>query len=85
MIPKLMCWGIASTRKASYRVSITLAQRDQTVRLTVRDTGAGTRPRVSDDPSGEGGRGLFLVEQISHCWGVDEDTDGRAVWCEVKF
>ncbi|MET8161574.1 ATP-binding protein [Sphaerisporangium sp. NPDC005289] len=66
-------------------IGITLAQRDQTVRLTVRDAGADTTPRVSEDLSGEGGRGLFLVEQISQRWGVDEDADGRAVWCEVKF
>ncbi|MFC4533553.1 ATP-binding protein [Sphaerisporangium dianthi] len=66
-------------------ISITLAQRDQTVRLTVRDAGADTRPVVSDDLSGEGGRGLFLVRRLSQCWGVDEEAGGRAVWCEVKF
>ncbi|MCW2882620.1 MAG: putative anti-sigma regulatory factor, serine/threonine protein kinase [Sphaerisporangium sp.] len=65
-------------------VSITLLECDHAIRVIVRDSGSDSRPRVSDDLCGEGGRGLFLVEEISQCWGVDEDAAGRAVWCEVK-
>ncbi|MEV7964635.1 ATP-binding protein [Sphaerisporangium sp. NPDC088356] len=65
-------------------VSITLLECDQAIRLTVRDAGSDSRPRVSGDLCGEGGRGLFLVEEISQRWGVDEDETGRVVWCEVK-
>ncbi|WP_248958224.1 ATP-binding protein [Sphaerisporangium perillae] len=66
-------------------VRITLAETDQAIRVTVQDAGADTLPIVSGDLSGEGGRGLFLVEQLSGHWGIDEDATGRAVWCEVKF
>ncbi|WP_405141040.1 ATP-binding protein [Sphaerisporangium sp. NBC_01403] len=65
-------------------VSITLLECGQAIRVTVRDAGSDSRPRVSDDLCGEGGRGLFLVEEISQCWGTYEDETGRAVWCEVK-
>ncbi|MFG1878508.1 ATP-binding protein [Sphaerisporangium sp. NPDC049003] len=65
-------------------VSVTLLECDQAIRVIVRDAGSGSRPRVSGDLCGEGGRGLFLVEELSQCWGVDEDGTGRAVWCEVK-
>ncbi|MFB9246603.1 ATP-binding protein [Sphaerisporangium melleum] len=76
---------VHSRSRGSGDVTISLAQCGHIVRLTVRDAGADTRPQVCDDLDGEGGRGLFLVEQISRRWGVDEDGDGRAVWCEVEF
>jgi anti-sigma regulatory factor (Ser/Thr protein kinase) len=66
-------------------VAITVAECHHAIRVVVRDAGSDSVPHVSGDLCGEGGRGLFLVEEISQRWGVDEDDTGRAVWCEVKF
>jgi anti-sigma regulatory factor (Ser/Thr protein kinase) len=74
-----------SNSKDGGPVSITLLEYDQAIQVIVKDTGSDSRPRVSHDLCGEGGRGLFIVEEISQCWGVTEDETGRAVWCELKL
>ena len=53
--------------------------------IKVCDRGAGFDARPQEpDPFAEGGRGLFLVEQLSHSWGtstVEVDDDSWAcVW-----
>jgi anti-sigma regulatory factor (Ser/Thr protein kinase) len=63
------------------------------VRLVVRLHNGGVRVEVSDPGPGfgevapptiyqESGWGLYLVEQVSHRWGVDRDR-GNTVWFEV--
>jgi anti-sigma regulatory factor (Ser/Thr protein kinase) len=57
------------------------------VRVEVADRGAGftqvaTPCRPRDEP---GGSGVFLVEQISHRWGVDATAPGTCVWFEIDF
>ncbi|MDR6979634.1 anti-sigma regulatory factor (Ser/Thr protein kinase) [Streptomyces sp. 3330] len=54
------------------------------LRLEVHDhdrTGRGL-PRREPGPDDEGGRGLFLVEQLAETWGVGRSrlTGGNAVW-----
>ena len=59
------------------------------LRIEVHDAGdrhPDTRP--ADHPPGpdeESGRGLWLVRQLSDCWGCHARTDavGKAVWCTV--
>ncbi|TQJ57766.1 ATP-binding protein [Streptomyces sp. NBC_00080] len=57
------------------------------LRLEVHDhdrTGRGL-PRCEPGPDDEGGRGLFLVEQLAETWGVDRSrlTGGNAVWATM--
>jgi anti-sigma regulatory factor (Ser/Thr protein kinase) len=54
------------------------------VRVEVHDEGHG-RPRMQHpDPwDDSGGRGLMLVDALSHAWGVDRDASGVSVWFDV--
>jgi two-component sensor histidine kinase len=66
--------------------SVTLEASDQTVVLTVRDASlALPTPRAAKamDPSG---RGLTIVDIISHDWGTTEDRVGsKAVWASFAL
>ncbi|MFE9646899.1 ATP-binding protein [Streptomyces sp. NPDC006365] len=65
-----------------------------TVRLTRAD-GGGTRLEVSDPdayawlirrrpgPDDETGRGLLLLDAVALCWGVEQGSCGKTVWCEL--
>lgn len=56
--------------------------RDQTLICEVSDTGS-TSPHLrhagSDD---EGGRGLFLIAQMTMRWGSRHTTEGKTIWAE---
>jgi anti-sigma regulatory factor (Ser/Thr protein kinase) len=50
----------------------------------VTDEGPGFDPSTTERPgSNEGGWGLFLVERLSHRWGVAEDGGATRVWFEL--
>lgn len=57
------------------------------IRLAVQDHGGGFRPPTSFDhhPTlAGGGRGLMIVAELADDWGVDLDTGGCTVWCELE-
>jgi len=56
-----------------------------TVRVAVKDGGAAGAPGVIDDPEGEQGRGLLVVQGLSARFGVHGDHRGRTVWAEVSW
>jgi anti-sigma regulatory factor (Ser/Thr protein kinase) len=58
---------------------------DGRARLEVSDTDprAIVVPRTVE-PGHQGGRGLRLVADLSHSWGVQRGTRGKTVWCEVE-
>jgi anti-sigma regulatory factor (Ser/Thr protein kinase) len=64
-------------------VTLVAAVRCDVVHIDVIDAGSASAPRISGDLTGESGRGLFLVDQLSDRWGVYEDSAGRAVWFEL--
>jgi anti-sigma regulatory factor (Ser/Thr protein kinase) len=67
---------------AQIRVTWTLS--GATVEVAVSDGGGPTRPHpVASSPSSVGGRGLSIVEHLSHSWGVRDDELGRTVWAEL--
>ena len=44
------------------------------------------RLATSPDPETEGGRGLWLVEQLAHAWGVNRHPDGgKVIWCTLPL
>jgi anti-sigma regulatory factor (Ser/Thr protein kinase) len=61
---------------------------DDCLRLEVHDHDFATgtlRARCEPGTEDEGGRGLFLVQEIAHAWGVDRSrrTGGNAVWATL--
>jgi hypothetical protein len=41
---------------------------------------------VTPAPEAEGGRGLWLVEQLSQAWGVHpHPAGGKVVWCTLNL
>lgn len=56
------------------------------LRVEVADNGGGTPKLIQAiDPSDEGGRGLFIVEEIADRWGVIPSVQGpgKTVWFEI--
>ncbi|KOU73286.1 hypothetical protein ADK57_09235 [Streptomyces sp. MMG1533] len=60
---------------------------DNCLRVEVHDHGCpgSTLPPCEAGPEDENGRGLFLVQEIAHAWGVDRSrlTGGNAVWATL--
>jgi len=65
-------------------ITVVLAGIPDGILAMVIDDGADTTPRIRTDLDGEGGRGMFLVDQLAQRWGTKDDAAGRAVWFEVK-
>ncbi|WP_248959420.1 ATP-binding protein [Sphaerisporangium perillae] len=76
---------VHSDSKNGGRVTLALADCHDLIHVDVVDAGSETAPYVSGDLFAEGGRGLRLVQTISHRWDVYEDDTGRTVWFEVKY
>jgi serine/threonine-protein kinase RsbW len=52
--------------------------------LAVVDEGGRSTPRCfHPSPDGEGGRGLYVVSELSADWGVRGDEHGRTVWASL--
>lgn len=68
------------------KIGLTVSARAGTVRVEVRDRGAGTRGLRPRSPSveAEGGLGLYLVEQLAGSWGAQADG-GMRVWFELAL
>ncbi|MBV7695025.1 ATP-binding protein [Streptomyces sp. TRM70350] len=58
---------------------------DDVVRIAVRDQGcaAGDPHPSPSRPEEEHGRGLLLVDALSHAWGAQEHGPGLLVWAEL--
>ncbi len=52
------------------------------IRVTVTDGGEGFVPRPRDPGSTRDGYGLYLLEKVATCWGVDSRGDTK-VWFEL--
>jgi anti-sigma regulatory factor (Ser/Thr protein kinase) len=66
-------------------VELHVASDPDLLRVSVTDSGGDTRPRVQEpDVTIPGGLGLFLVDQISTEWGVEQLPGGATqVWFEL--
>ena len=61
--------------------TVTLDGDHESVRLTVRDGSAIAPVLRSASVLGMGGRGLAIVDRLSHRWGTTPNTDGgKSVW-----
>lgn len=67
---------------SAYEVRLSL--NPQSVRIEVRDHGAGTPEPRPPTESGESGRGLFMVAALSASWGFESGSPGeKVVWSEL--
>ena len=74
----------ASGNGGSFEVAVSMGA--ATVRVEVRDEGAGSVPQVADAGGSDmlaGGRGLVIVDMVADRWGHDGDDLGRVIWFEV--
>lgn len=54
------------------------------VRIKVIDRGGGTLPHFVDDPRGEGGRGLPIMQALAQDWGFEVAQNGHVVvWFDL--
>ncbi|MZE76082.1 ATP-binding protein [Streptomyces xinghaiensis] len=84
LVTNALCVRAPKDRQVGVR--IVRAEADGLLRLEVSDAGTGT-PEIRSPAADEtGGRGLLLVETLSHRWGVRrrEGGIGKTVWAEVK-
>jgi anti-sigma regulatory factor (Ser/Thr protein kinase) len=73
----------ASGRGGQFVLEITW--QGPSVRVAVEDSGAAGTPQAIDDPAGEQGRGLLVVQGLSERFGVSGDHRGRTVWAEISW
>lgn len=76
---------IHSDSRGGGKVTLAIADCHDLVHVDVVDAGGDTVPHVRGDLFAESGRGLVLVETLSHRWNVREDAGGRTVWFQVKY
>jgi anti-anti-sigma regulatory factor len=72
-------------RHAWAPVEVLITLRERYVHLSVRD-GSPVRPvrRLPDPDSGEGGRGLLLIDAVATGWGATEIAEGKVVWATLR-
>lgn len=66
---------------------VTISAADDTLRISVGDSGSASEPRLPVDGEDTGtltsGRGLRIVAALASAWGFSGDELGRVVWFEV--
>jgi hypothetical protein len=73
----------ASGQGAWFAVEVTWHR--SVVQVAVADCGGHAEPRLIDDPSGEHGRGLLLVQGLAIRTGFTGDERGRLVWAQIAW
>ncbi|WP_214411936.1 ATP-binding protein [Sphaerisporangium fuscum] len=76
----------ASGSRPDGMVELRVYDDGETVRIEVTDEGSdATIPQVPAqiDPLSEGGRGLWLVRELSRDWGWRQDGTHRTVWFDM--
>ncbi|MFI9761668.1 SpoIIE family protein phosphatase [Streptomyces sp. NPDC051963] len=73
-----------AVRYASRPIALRLLRTD-VLRCEVTDD-SGQVPRMRQaEPGDEGGRGLFLVDELAHRWGATRLSTGKVVWFEQQI
>ncbi|MET9134248.1 ATP-binding protein [Streptomyces antibioticus] len=85
VVSELLTNAISHTRCRTAQVVIERRQADL-VRICVEDDDPGRPDTDLRRPSDEavGGRGLLLVDALSHRWGYDRRPHGKVAWAELR-
>ncbi|HEX5200025.1 MAG TPA: ATP-binding protein [Actinoplanes sp.] len=70
-------------RHAHTTMEFTLALRDGRLRISVRDGSRRLPKPAQPGLSSPGGRGLWLVRDLTEAWGVLPVSDGKVVWTQL--
>jgi anti-sigma regulatory factor (Ser/Thr protein kinase)/anti-anti-sigma regulatory factor len=71
---------------AHTEMRLRLELRGDRLHIAVRDGSPGLLRLVTPDWQEEGGRGLWLIEQLASAWGVNRHPDGgKVVWCTLRL
>jgi anti-sigma regulatory factor (Ser/Thr protein kinase) len=71
---------------AHTEIRLRLELRGDRLHIAVRDGSPRLPHLVVPDRQAEGGRGLWLVEQLARSWGVNRHPDGgKVVWCVLSL
>ncbi len=63
-----------------------LVLRDRHLHLSIADASGEQPRRILPDPdSGEGGRGLLLIDAVAVAWGSSPTPDGKVVWATLSI
>jgi anti-sigma regulatory factor (Ser/Thr protein kinase) len=85
LVSELVTNSIRHVTGSEQPVELAVRVGARTVRVEVRDGGAGFEPADNPEPRGaDGGFGLFLVERMASRWGVETD-EGTRVWFELDL
>lgn len=73
-----------AVRHANGDVALSLQLEDHRMRVAVRDN-SDALPVMGDlGAARNGGWGLHIVDQLASSWGLETDSDGKTVWCEIE-
>lgn len=82
MVSELATNAVRHTR-AGFEVRV---DRDgDRLRIAVADEGDGAPTVKNPEPRSLSGRGLWIVEQLAHDWGIEASGGGKAVWFTVAL
>ncbi|MFJ3216079.1 ATP-binding protein [Kitasatospora sp. NPDC086801] len=56
-----------------------------TLRVSVSDESPDLPKKQEPAPLAQSGRGLLLIEGLTHRWGVDPQERGKSVWFELEL
>jgi len=77
--------GAVAALRADRRIEVVMRKGRSSLWVEVHDQDVRT-PRVrTASANDEGGRGLFLVDQLSRRWGVRPTPTGKAVWFQLPL
>jgi anti-sigma regulatory factor (Ser/Thr protein kinase) len=82
LVTELVTNALVHARSA-LRLDVTVC--DDTVRVAVADRSPVPPVPLEPRPHATGGRGLFLVEELSSSWGSEPVDDGKVVWFELEL
>jgi anti-sigma regulatory factor (Ser/Thr protein kinase) len=72
-----------AVRHANGDVALSLQLDHDRMRVSVSDS-SDELPVMGDLTSAlDGGWGLHIVDRLAASWGLEADSDGKTVWCEV--
>jgi anti-anti-sigma regulatory factor len=73
-----------AVRHAKGDLHLLVVLRDRHLHLSVADASTEQPRRILPDPdSGEGGRGLLLIDAVALAWGSSPTPDGKVVWATL--
>lgn len=87
LISELATNAFQHTDSGSFLCGLTLAGGQARLRIELHDSGTAALrpPQAPGGPCQEGGRGLFLVQELADRWGTAPSTrvEGKVIWAEL--